>query len=50
MMIRSLERYRLHDANASFYEGLVSPIRAEVEWIQSMADRDRRKRARGVED
>lgn len=50
MMIRSLERYGLHDANASFYEGLVSPIRAEVEWIQSMADRDRRKRARGVED
>ena len=50
MMIRSLERYGLHDANASFYEGLVSPIRTEVEWIQSMADRDRRKRARGVED
>ena len=50
MMIRSLERYGLHDANASFYEELVSPIRAELEWIQSMADRDRRKRARGVED
>ena len=50
MMIRSLERYGLHDANASFYDGLVSPIRTEVEWIQSMADRDRRKRARGIED
>jgi len=50
MMVRSLERYGLHDANASFYEGLLSPVRTEVEWIQSMADRDRRKRARGVED
>ena len=50
MMIRSLERYGLHDASASFYGNILSPIRTEVEWIQSMADRDRQKRARGVED
>lgn len=50
MMIRSLERYGLHDASASFYGNIISPIRTEVEWIQSMADRDRQKRARGVED
>jgi hypothetical protein len=50
MMVRCLERYGLHDASACFFEGFLSPIRTEVEWIQSMADRDRRKRARGVED
>mmetsp|Transcript_11665 Transcript_11665/g.24033 ORF Transcript_11665/g.24033 Transcript_11665/m.24033 type:complete len:439 (-) Transcript_11665:681-1997(-) len=49
MMTKCLSRNGIDDGPLFFSELLRCEIRHEVDWIESMSDRDRRKRARGDE-